>query len=105
MNRMIGLLMVAALASFGPAAFLAVNGIESENQGTLEVKNWKGTHVGTAKYVVTDSSTGNVTFVIVYLDQEPKKEIAVPVTSFSSYDRAGGILILNVSREELASAP
>ncbi len=72
---------------------------------TLEVRNWKGKHVGTARYVVMDSSTGIVFFIVVHLDQEWEKEIAIPVPAFSSYDQENGILILNASGEQLASAP
>lgn len=71
----------------------------------MTVNNWKGKHVGIVKYVVVNPYTGNVTFVILYLDKEGKKEIAVPLAVFSSYDQENGILILNISEKELASAP
>ena len=97
MKRLLALLTVAALLNLVTVAY-AVNGI-------LEVKNWKGKHIGIAKYVVLDSSTGNVTFLILYLDKKAKKEVAVPLAAFSSFDQYNGILFLNVSKEQLASAP
>ncbi len=65
----------------------------------------KGQHIGIVRYVVLNSSTGNITFVILYLDKEGKKEIAVPLAAFASYDHENGILTLNVSEKELALAP
>lgn len=103
MKRLLALLTVAALLSFGTVAYAA--GGTANQKETLEVKNWKGKHVGIIKYVVANVSTGNVTFLILYLDEEGKKEIAVPLAAFSPYDREDGILILNVNEKELISAP
>ena len=103
MKRLLALLTVAALLSPGIVAY-AANGTENQKE-TLEVKNWKAKHIGIVKYVVLDPSTGNITFLILYLDKEGKKEIAVPLAAFSSFDQDNGILVLNVSEEELASAP
>lgn len=102
MKKLLALLTAAILISLGTVAY-AAGGIEKQNE-TLAVKNWKGSHVGTVKYVVVNPSTGIVTFVVLYLE-EGKKEIIVPLTAFSSYDWENGILILNVSQKELVSAP
>ncbi len=71
----------------------------------LAVKNWKGEYIGTVKHVLTDSSNGNIVFVLLSLGQEGTREIAVPVKSFSSYDFENGFLVLNVSKEILDTAP
>jgi len=94
--------MVAAFMSLAAAVYPVP---AMENLGkTLEVKNWKGNHVGIVKYAVMNP-VGNVTFFIVYLDKEARKEVAVPVAAFSSYNREKGTLVLNVSEKQLASAP
>ncbi len=81
-------------------------GAETPNQGEgLTVKNWKGDYIGSVRHVLTDSSTGNIVFVILSLGKEGEKEVAVPVSSFSSYDFENGFLILNVSKDILAAAP
>ncbi len=103
MNRVLALLTVAVLLSFGTVAYAA--GGTGNQKETLEVNNWKGKHLGIVKYVLVNPSTGNVAFVILYLDKKAKKEIAVPSAAFSSYDWENGILILNVSEKELTSAP
>jgi hypothetical protein len=103
MKKLLALLTVAVLLSLGTVAY-AANGRENQEK-ILEVKNWKGKHIGIVKYVVQDPSTGNVTFLILHLDKEAKKEIAVPLAAFSSFDQYNGILVLNVSEQELASAP
>ncbi len=102
MKRLILLLTIAVL-SVGTATY-AVGSAENQKQ-TVEVTNWKGKHLGIATKVVTNPSTDGINFIIVYLDQEGKKEIAVPLAAFSSYDHTKGVLILNVSEEELLSAP
>ena len=103
MKRLLGLLTVAVLFSLWTVAY-ADNGRENQKK-TMEVKNWKGKHIGIAHHVVLDSSTGNVTFLILFLDKKAKKEVAVPLAAFSSFDQYNGILVLNVSEEQLASAP
>ena len=103
MKRLLALLIVAALISLGTVAYAA--GWKENQKETLTVENWKGKHVGIVKYVVMNPSTRKVTFVILYLNKEGKKEIAVPPAAFSSYDWENRILILNVSEEELVSAP
>jgi len=102
MKKLLALLTVAILISLGTVAY-AAGGTESQKE-TLAVKNWKGNHVGIVKYVVVNPSTGIVTFVILYLE-EGKKEIAVPLAAFSSYDQENGNLILSFSEKELLSAP
>lgn len=70
----------------------------------LVVKNWKGEYVGSARHVLLDPSTGDVGFVILLLDKE-KKEVVIPLRSFSSYDHQNGTLILGISKEILVAAP
>ncbi len=81
-------------------------GAETANQGEgLTVKNWKGEYIGSVRHVLTDSSTGNIVFVILSLGKGGEKEIVVPVKSFSSYDFDNGSLVLNVSKDILVAAP
>ena len=103
MKRLLALLTIATLLSVGAVVY-AVGETEGQ-QKTIEVTNWKGKHVGIAKYIVMDPLTGNITFVILYLDRDVKKEIAVPFAAFSSYDHKNGVFILNVSEEKLLSVP
>ncbi len=70
----------------------------------LVVRNWKGEYVGSAQHVLLDPSTGDVAFVILSLDKE-KKEIVIPLRSFSSYDLQNGTLVLGISKEILVAAP
>ena len=102
MKRLFALFTIAILLSVGAVVYAA--GTEGQ-QKTIEVTNWKGKHVGIAKYIVMDPLTGNITFVILYLDRDVKKEIAVPFAAFSSYDHKNGVFILNVSEEKLFSVP
>jgi len=71
----------------------------------LTVKNWKGEYIGSVRHVLTDPSNGNIVFVVLSVGQEKKRDIAVPVRSFSSYDFEGGFLVLNVSKQILDAAP
>ena len=87
------------LLSFSTFAYAA-----GQEEG-LAVKNWKGEYIGSVKHVLTDSSSGNIVFIILSLSQGGRKEIAIPVKSFSSYDHENGLLVLNVSKEILAAAP
>ncbi len=81
-------------------------GAETGNQGEgLAVKNWKGEYIGSVRHVLADSSSGNIVFVVLSLGKGGEKEIVVPVNSFSSYDYENGFLVLNVSKEILATAP
>ncbi len=103
MKKLLALVTLVGLISFGSAAYGV--GVTEDQRETLEVNNWKGQHVGTAKYVVVNPSTGDITFVILYLDQEVKREIAVPLAAFSSFDTKNRVLTLNVSEKELGLAP
>ena len=102
MKKLLALLTVAIFLSLGTFAY-AAGGTENQNEA-LAVKNWKGNHVGIVKYFVVNPSTGNLAFVILYLEGG-KKEIAVPLAAFSAFDRDSGILILRFSEKELLSAP
>ena len=100
MRRFLVLSTFVILLSFGSIAYAA-----GDQEEGLTVKNWKGEYIGSVKHVLTDSSSKNIVFVLLSLGQERQKEIAVPVSSFSSYDYQNGFLVLNVSKEILATAP
>ncbi len=102
MKRLIALSIVAALICLAAGSHPVL--AAGSQADTLEVTNWKGNHVGIVNRVLMNHA-GNVTFVIVSLDREAKKEIAVPVAAFSSYDQDNGVLVLKVSEKQLASAP
>jgi len=99
MRKFLMLVVCMIFLSFGSFAYAG-----GPEEG-LAVKNWKGEYIGSVKHVLTDSSSGNIVFIILSLGQEKKKEIAVPVRSFSSYDHESGFLVLNVSKEILGAAP
>jgi len=100
MRKFLVLATLVILLSFASIAYAA--GDQAEG---LAVKNWKGEYIGSVKHVLSDSSNGNIVFVLLSLGEEGEKEIAVPVRSFSSYDFENGFLVLNVSKEILATAP
>ncbi len=99
MKKYLLLLACVMILSFGIA------NAATDQIGGLAVKNWKGEYIGSVKHVLTDSSSGNIIFVLLSLGQEESREIVVPVKSFSSYDSENGYLVLNVSKEILDSAP
>ncbi len=76
----------------------------SDQKEGLIVKNLKGEHIGTSKHVLIDSLTGHIIFIIVSLSERSPKEIAVPLGAFS-IDKGKGVLILNVTKKDLAAAP
>ena len=100
MKRSLVLTTLVILLSFASIAYAA-----GDKEEGLAVKNWKGEYIGSVKHVLTDSSSGNIVFVILSLGEEGKKEIVVPLNSFSSYDYENGFLLLNVSKEILTAAP
>ncbi len=102
MKALVASLVIVAFISFGTVSN-AVSGKENQRD-TLMVNNWKGTHVGIVKYVVANIYTGNIIFIVLYLDKEGKKEVLLPLEVFSSYDQENGSLILNISPKELVSA-
>lgn len=105
MRKLWALVMTVIFISFASIAFAADHGAKSAKQEeALVVKNWKGEYIGSVQHVLSNSSTGSIIFAILSLDKE-KKEIVIPLRSFSSYDQENGILILNVSKEILTAAP
>ncbi len=104
MKRLMTQAIVVVFLCLLPVAYALGAGTENQGEG-LAVKNWKGEYVGSVKHVLTESSTGNIIFVILSLGKPGDKEIVVPVVSFSSYDYENGFLTLNVSKEILATAP
>ncbi len=105
MRELWALTIAIILAGFGSVAYAVDPRANSGNQEeALVVKNWKGEYLGSVRHVLLDSSTGNVAFIILSLDKE-KKEIVIPLGSFSSYDQVNGTLVLSVSKEILIAAP
>jgi sporulation protein YlmC with PRC-barrel domain len=105
MKKLWALVVAAILISFGSIAHAIDHKANPRNQEeALVVKNWKGEYIGFVRHVLLDSSTGNVTFIILSLEKE-KKEIVIPLRSFSSYNQENGTLILNVSKGILIAAP
>jgi PRC-barrel domain len=100
MRKLLALATFVILLGFGSIAHVA----GGQEEG-LAVKNWKGEYIGSVRYVLTDPSNGNILFVVLSLGQQEKKEIAVPVRSFSSYNFEGGFFVLSVSKEILDAAP
>lgn len=100
MKKFLVLSTIAIFLGLGSIAYAVGN----QEEG-LAVKNWKGEYVGSVRHVLTDSSTGNIVFAILSLGEGGEKEIVVPVRSFSSYDYENGYLVLNLSKEMLATAP
>ncbi len=77
-----------------------------KQQQVMVVKNPKGESLGTVTNALVDYS-GNIVFVILSIrekEEEQEKEIAVPSVIFA-YDGQSKALLLNVSKEQLASAP
>lgn len=107
-----GLLIVVAMVLFGlgsTAYGFKADGTDQQKKGgqheILQVKNFEGRQIGTVgKALVNDG--GQILFLIVSLDRPKggKKEIIVPVTSFTP-DEKDGTLQLNMSNELLAAAP
>ena len=105
MRRMWAFIVAVVLISFGSVGYADEHGGKAGNQEeAVLVKNWKGEHIGSVRHVLLDSSTGDVTFIILSLDKE-KKEVVIPLRSFSSYDPENRTLILNVSKGILIAAP
>jgi len=105
MRKLWALVMAMIFIGFASIAFAADHGAKSAKQEeVLVVKNWKGEYIGSVQHVLSNSSTGDISFAILSLDKE-KKKIVIPLGSFSSFDQENGILILNVSKEILRAAP
>ncbi len=98
----------AILLNFQTIAYAADDSAGGSHQErSLVVRNWKGDYLGTSSHVVLDPSAGMIAFVIVALETGQNKgikEIAVPWGLFS-VDKENGVLVLNISKKELESAP
>ncbi len=105
MRRLWALVLTAIFINFGSVGYAIDRGANlGDQEKALVVRNWKGEYIGFVRHVLLDSSTGNVTFIVLSLNKE-KKEIVIPLRSFSSYDQENGTLILNVSKGILIAAP
>jgi PRC-barrel domain protein len=104
-EKLLSLAMGVILTIYGALACTADHTAKSaKEEEALAVRNWKGEYIGSVQHVLLDSSDGNVAFVILLLHRE-KREIIIPLRSFSSYDRKNATLVLSVSKEILVSAP
>ncbi len=104
-EKLWALVMGVILMIFGSVASTVDHTAKSAKQEkALAVRNWKGDYIGSVQHVLLDSSTGNVAFIILLLPRE-KREIIIPLGSFSSYDHKNGTLVLSVSKEILIAAP
>ena len=103
-RKLWALVIAVIFMGFVSIAFAVDHGAKSAKEEALVVKNWKGEYIGSVQHVLSNSSNGNIAFVILSLDKE-KKEIVIPLGSFSSFDQENGVLILNVSKEILRAAP
>ncbi len=93
------------LIGFGTMAYAADGGaLLGNHEPSLTVRNWKGESIGTSRHVILDPSSGNIVFIIVSLNQEEKREVAVPAVLFS-VDKEEGTLVLNISKKQLNSSP
>jgi hypothetical protein len=96
------------LLSFQTTAYATDDSAGGSHQvKSLIIRNWKGEYIGTSHHVVMDPSAGIIVFVIVSLETRQNgemKEIAVPWVLFS-VDKENGVLVLNVSKKQLESAP
>jgi hypothetical protein len=105
MEKLQAFVMGVILMIYGSTASTVDQIAKSANQGeALAVRNWKGEYIGSVQHVLLDSSSGNVAFIILLLYRE-KREVLIPLRSFSSYDRKNATLVLSVSKEILAAAP
>jgi hypothetical protein len=105
MGKLWALVMAVILIGLGSIAYAADDRAKSGNQEeAFVVKNWKGEYIGSVQHVLLDSSTGSVSFIILSLGKE-KKEIVIPLRSFSSYDPQKGTLVLNVSKGSSSQLP
>ncbi len=100
--------IAAILLCFQTMAYAADDSAgSSDREKSLIVRNWKGEYIGTSHHVVMDPSAGDIVFVIVSLEtgqSKQIKEIAVPWVLFS-IDKENGVLVLNISKKQLDSAP
>ena len=97
--------MVAVVMSFGLIVYGVTQRAKPGDQDeALVVKNWKGEYIGSVRRVLLDSSSGNLTLMILSLGKG-QKEIVLPLSAFSSYNHKKRTLILGVSKEALITAP
>ena len=107
MRRRIVLVTALVFVNFGLFAYLAADQAQAENQPqVIVVKDPTGQYVGVVTNILTDTS-GNIAFIILSVGEQGEpgnKEIAIPL-GILSYDDENGLIVLNVSEDELAAAP
>jgi len=107
MRRLIVLITALVFINFGLFVYAPVNKAETENQQEgIVVQDSMGRYVGTITNLVEDSS-GNIAFLILSMSEQGElsnREIAIPV-GILSYDDENRMIVLDLSKEELAGAP
>ena len=107
MRRLVVLITALVFINFGLFAYAPVDKAETENQPeVIVVKDSMGQYVGTVTNLLEDSS-GNIAFIILSMSEQGEqgnKEVAIPL-GILSLDNEDRMVILNLSKEELAAAP
>jgi hypothetical protein len=97
-------IVAAALVLLGSAFFAAAQARTQDE--SMTVMNSNGESVGTIKNFLIDGN-GNIAFVVVSHDRMAggcQKDIAVPIGAFA-YDREKDQVVLDISQQQLDSAP
>jgi len=107
MRRLVVLITALVFINFGLFAYAPVDKAETENQPeVIVVKDSMGQYVGTVTNLLEDSS-GNIAFIILSMSEQGEqgnKEVVIPL-GILSLDNEDRMVILNLSKEELAAAP
>ena len=107
MRRLVVLITALVFINFGLFAYAPVDKAETENQQeVIVVKDSMGQYVGTVTNLLEDSS-GNIAFIILSMSEQGEqgnKEVVIPL-GILSLDNEDRMVILNLSKEELAAAP
>ncbi len=105
MKKLLAIAITIICVTFGFIVYAAGSGAGTGDQEQgLFVKNREGEDIGTSTHVLVDLSTGNIAFIVISLSEEGHKEILAPLDAFS-IDLNKGVLLLNVSKKDLAAAP
>jgi len=107
MKKSLAVVTVVILMSVVSSLYALTDKAKIEpQQETIVINNSKGEYVGTLTNLLVDSA-GNIGFIVISIgndDKQDKKDIAVPLITFS-YDREKRLIILDVSTETLSAAP
>ncbi len=104
MKRLMLSAILMVLVGFCSMAYAIDPNNKAWNQKeALSVKNPEGEYLGTAKDILV-SPSGTVAFIIISIGEKGEKDVAVPLGIFL-YDRQNKVLILKMSKEQIAAAP